>query len=443
MEPIAYTQQLNELLDTVNEMTADSISFWHQTLAGEVRSSVAKIEQLAVAANQASFVQQMAQVFDQQEQAILETLELPLKALRELVDSGHLSEPQKARLLIQLGKTHDLLSQWEQALDQFYRALDYCQDTLPEKAEILKFIGHIKSKQREYNSAQSQYHASIEAYSELQNQREVANIYLCLGFNDFESGRHQSAEENYRNAQHIANSLEGAERIIGDVNLTLGILATMRGDFQTALSHYEQSVQSYESMGDERGLSQAYYNMGMLYVDMKEWASAGESYQRSLERARKSSDLYLIGHIHLSTTELALQLSDLALAQAACMQAVKVFGRLGGQTQLSEAYKYAGLIQRRRRAWDKANRLFQQSIELAKKSQSSLNEAEARYEYGLMLLDKLDPDQARIQFNAALTIFTKLGAQVDVQKTQKALEQLDESKPEAEERRCFKPIKRS
>ena len=210
MEPVTYTQQLNELLDTVNEMTADSISFWHQTLAGEVRSSVAKIEQLAVAANQASFVQQMAQMFNQQEQAILETLELPLKALRELVDSGHLTELQKTRLLIQLGKTHDLLAQWEPALDQFYRALDYCQNSLPEKAEILKFIGHIKSKQRDYNAAQSQYHASIDAYSKLQNQREIANIYLCLGFNDFEAGLHQSAEDNYRNARCIANAVEGA-----------------------------------------------------------------------------------------------------------------------------------------------------------------------------------------------------------------------------------------
>jgi len=443
MESIAYTQQLKALLDTVNEMTADSISFWHQTLAGDVRSSVAKIEQLAVAANQALFVQQMAQVFDQQEQAILETLELPLKSLRELVDSGHLTEPQKARLLIQLGKTHDLLAQWEQALDQFYRALDYCEENLPEKAEILKYIGHIKSKQREYNAAQSQYRASIAVYSELQNQKEVANIYLCLGFNDFEVGRHQSAEENYRIAQSIANALEGAEQIIGDANLTLGILATMRGDFQTALSHHEQSVQSYESVGDERGLSQAYYNMGRLYVDTKEWTSAGESYQRSLEYARKSSDLHLMGHIHLSTTELALQLSDLALAQASCMQAVKVFGRLGSQAQLSEAYKYAGRIQHRKQAWAKAERLFQQSIQLAKECKSSLNEAEAHYEYGLMLLDQSDPDQARIQFNEALNLFTELGAQVDIQKTQKALEQLAESKPEAAERRRFKPIKRS
>ena len=90
-----YTQELNKLLDTVNEVTQDSISLWHQTLAKEVQSSFAKIEQLTVAANQTAFVQEMVQVFDQQERDILETLELPLKSLEQLVGSSHLDESQK------------------------------------------------------------------------------------------------------------------------------------------------------------------------------------------------------------------------------------------------------------------------------------------------------------------------------------------------------------
>ena len=424
MLTLKQTQQLNQLLDTVNELTAGSISAWDQELAKEVQTVVAQIERATVAAHQASLVQQIAQTFDQQEQALSNPMELPLRALRHLVESGNLGETQKAQLLIQLGKTHDVLTQWEIALDQFYRALDYCQDDLPTKAEILKSIGHINSKQRDYRASNRLYRESLAIYSERQIPHQVAHIYICIGWNEFQSDNYPLAEANYHRALQIATPLEGAERLIADVNMNLAILATVRGEFETAISSYKQGVAAYLSIDDERGLAQSHYNMGLLYVDMQAWQQAGESYQKSLEYAQRQSNLHLIGHIHLSYTELALKLSDLALAHACCMHAVRSFGRMGSQSQLADAYKYAGQIQHRRRNWNNAERFFEKSIQLAQACESRLNQAEAHYEYGMMLMDKPDKDQAKTQLNEALHLFTALGAKVDTQNTQTALAQL-------------------
>ena len=185
---------------------------------------------------------------------------MPLKALRNLVDNGHLTEAQKSRLLIELGKTHNLLTQWDIALNQFYQALDYCQDSLPEKAEILKFIAHIRSKQHNYHEAKSHYRASMAIYSELRNLHQVAYMFICLGWNDFQLENYSGAEANYQKALEIIQGLSDAERLIGDVHMNMAILATIRGDFQTAIAYYEKGVQCYESIGDERGLAQVYYN---------------------------------------------------------------------------------------------------------------------------------------------------------------------------------------
>jgi len=425
MKASVYSQELNNLLDTVNEMTADSASQRHRTLAEEVRSSVSRIEQWAVAENQATFVQQLAQVFNQQEKDLLDTLERPLRKLRELVDSGHLTDCQKARLLLQLGKTHDVLAEWDEALDMFYRAQDYCSDDVLEKAEILKYIGHVNAKQMNAGVAQSYYRESIVVYEAQGKRDEVAHLHLCLGFNAFESGDYHTALENYQKALDIATQLEGAEQLLGDANLALGILATVKGDTEQAQLHYERSICAYGTIGDERGLSQAYYNLGLLLVDVHKWPEAGEAYRKSLEYAKKYSDLYLIGLIHLSNTELALQLHDTAIAQASCMQAVRVFGRLGCRAQLAEAYKYSGQIQRRQRAWDRAERLFQKSIAFAAECQAPLNQAEAHHEYGLLLMDKQDVHGARAQFDAALNLFTRLEAGIDAEKTRAKLSQLE------------------
>ena len=440
---MVYGQGLNNLLDTVNELTENSISFWHQALVKEIQASVDEIARLMSDTNPKSLVKEIAQILNQQELYILEAVKPLLTSLRELVESGNLTESESTQLLIQLGTTHDILAQWDSALDRFYRALDYCQDSLEERAEVLKYIGHIKSKQGDYRAAQSQYRKSLADYTELQKRSEVAYIYLCLGFNDFESDDYQSAEENYRIALSTANSIANAEQIIGEINLTLGILATVKGNFQDALSHYKQSLQSFESIGDERGFSQVYYNMGLLHVDMRQFADAGECYQRCLGYARQHNDLHLIGLIHLSWTELALKLSEFTLAQAYCMQAFRIFGRLGCQPQLAEAYKYAGQIQFRKGIQDKAERFFQKSIALGSECNSRLNQAQTHYEYGLMLIDKPDYDTARVQLNTALNIFTELTAQADIQKTQTALERLAESETnvQAKPRRRFKRIR--
>jgi tetratricopeptide (TPR) repeat protein len=434
------TQQLNLLLGTVNEITADSISQWHQALVEEVRAAMSQIERLTVAANQAALVQQMAQVFERQEHDIVKPLELPLKALRNLVENGVLTESQKMRLLIELGKTHNLLTQWDTALNQFYQALDYCQDSPPEKAEILKFIGHIKSKQHNYHEAKSHYRASMAIYSELKNLHQVAYVFISLGWNDFQLENYSDAEANYQKALEIIQGLSDAERLIGDVHMNMAILATVRGDFQTAIAYYEKGVQCYESIGDARGLAQVYYNMAMLSVDMKAWTRAGAYYQQSLEYTRRHSDLYLIGHIHLGRTELALQLMDLALAQASCIQAIRVFGRLRSQSHLAEAYKYAGRIRSYKKAWDKAEHFFQKSIQLAAACRSCLNQAEAHYEYGLMLMDKPDREKAKLQLHEALKLFTQLGAEVDIQKTQAILARLAVLNAETTSRPRFKRI---
>ena len=359
------TLQLSGLLETVRELTADSISEWHQPLAEEIHAATSSIERLMVSANQQALVGELVQKMQEKQQVILNTLCPPLKVLQKLAESGHLNDAQRATLLIKLGKTYDLLTQWDIALDQFYQALDYCKDDLSQKAMVLKAIGRIKSKHRDFGEANKQYQASLAIYEEIEELYWVAQLYINMGWNEFQSDNYSPAEEDYNKALEIAQSTEGAERLIADVHMNFAILATVRGDFQPALSYYETSVDAYTLIGDERGLAHAHHNMAMLCVDTKSWQKAGECYQKSLEYAQKQTNLHLMGHIYLSYTELALKLSDLELAQGSCMHAIKTFGRIGAQAQLGDALKFAGIIQHRKQNFDKADVFFQRSIKIA------------------------------------------------------------------------------
>ena len=54
----------------------------------------------------------------------------------------------------------------------------------------------------------------------------------------------------------------------------LGILAQLRGDYDTARKLYEQSLHIKEELGDRAGMANTYHNLGILAQDQDN-SSAG------------------------------------------------------------------------------------------------------------------------------------------------------------------------
>jgi len=427
METYRHIQQLNFLVATVDDLLADStVAAWHSALLEEVKHSFSSIQQKATTVLQEDLIGQMMQQMIDIELKIRISLEAPLKSLCRLADMNHISLYKKVQLLLQVGKTYDLLGQWNQALDVFYQTLDFCTDSSEQKAETRKFLGHIKSKQRDYSSATKLYFDSIAIYTSLQNKHEIANIYLCQGYNEFEQGNYEKAEDYYRLALQLAP--EEDRQLFADRNNNLGIMAAVRGDFDDAITYYTQAIEFYESLEDIRGLATAYQNLALLQVNMRKWKDAGESYQRALEYTQQDGNIELMGMIQLTRAELALKLYDFTMAQACCKHALKVFGRLDSQTCIAEAYKILGCVYRQQQKWEDAGRLFERSIQINDSAVNVLGIGETRYEYGLMYYSKGDKANAKQQLTGALEIFEKLDASLDIQKVKDALEKLKEDK---------------
>jgi tetratricopeptide (TPR) repeat protein len=147
-----------------------------------------------------------------------------------------------------------------------------------------------------------------------------------------------------------------------------------------------------------------------------------------LEYAQQVNNLELMGLIHLNRAELALKLYDFAMAEACCKHALKVFGSLGSQTRIAEAYKFLACVLSRQQKWDDAQRLFERSIEVNDTVNNPLGIAESRYEYGLMYINKGAKENAKQQLTAALAIFEELAATVDAHKVKAELVKLSTEK---------------
>jgi tetratricopeptide (TPR) repeat protein len=154
-----------------------------------------------------------------------------------------------------------------------------------ENPEYYFNIGYIKTSQGKHSEA-------IEAFSMATRldrlfaraYEEMGRVYKLMG--DFVKAEEymQLAAEIYMDTDKIGPAEEILNEIlesgINSLNVfnTLGVLYRKKGDSQAALTQYKKALKVHP---DEPYI---YYNIGRLYLDMKETAKAKHSFQQALEK---------------------------------------------------------------------------------------------------------------------------------------------------------------
>jgi len=83
-----------------------------------------------------------------------------------------------------------------------------------------------------------------------------------------------------------------------------------------------------------------------------------------------------------------------------------------------------GMILRQQQRWEEADRVFADALSLARDMPYPYAEGRSLYEYGVLHVQRAEPEQAREVLGEALAIFRHLGARPDVERTKHALHAL-------------------
>lgn len=154
-----------------------------------------------------------------------------------------------------------------------------------ENPEYYFNIGYIKTSQGKHSEA-------IEAFSMATRlDRLFAKAYEEMGRVYKLMGDLAKAEEYMQMAAEIymeTDKISAAEDILNEIlesgsnslNVfnTMGVLYRKKGESETALSHYKKALKVHP---DEPYI---YYNIGRLYLDMKDIETAKQFFQKSLEK---------------------------------------------------------------------------------------------------------------------------------------------------------------
>ncbi len=205
----------------------------------------------------------------------IETIKGKIQGIPEAMGDG---PPSEAEITLDEGMKLLESEDHEGALKIFQKMLDE-----GESAEIYYNIGYVKT-------AQGQYPEAIDAFRKAtQLDRLFAKAFEAMGRAYKELGQPEEAEEYLNKAAEIYLSSERedqAEEVLNEIlevnpdtiNVynTMGVLYRKKGDYPTALKHYEKALKIHPKEPN------IYYNIGRIHVDMKNLDEAKSCFDKAL-----------------------------------------------------------------------------------------------------------------------------------------------------------------
>ncbi|MDZ7722804.1 MAG: tetratricopeptide repeat protein [candidate division KSB1 bacterium] len=160
-------------------------------------------------------------------------------------------------------------------------------------------------------------------------------------------------------------------------------------------------------------------------MDLKRFADAGQYFEKSYHLAKEIGDVHLQANVKLNRSRLYLEINDLMLVNVLCHQALTVFRKLGDHLGESDVFRYMGILYTRRKNWQKAQLYLKDSLDMAQKYQSPLNEAESYLEFAHFYRAKEDKEQTVRQYKQAEKLFKKINLNFKAEQVSKELSEFN------------------
>lgn len=333
-----------------------------------------------------------------------------------------------ARLLLEASEIFYILGSWDEALKRLEEALALSEQVgyAEGQANACTQVGRIGARRGDWAGARQALERALALYRSLQDHAGEARALLNLGNIAFLQSAYSEAESLLEDGLRVSAGVDGLDEMVGDLNLTLGVVDQVQGRRDQAIAHYTESVTRFERIGDRRRMSQVYFNLGIIHVEREEWERAGLYYERSLLLAQESGDMGMVGLVYLRRGEMQAQLADAKLAMKYGRRALEIFEQLGLPLAQADVYRLYGQIAMMKGAWEDGQEFLEESKRLQQTYGSRLGEAEVEESEASLYERMGDQAKAKDSYQQALDKFQKLGTAGSTDRVRAALVRLEE-----------------
>ncbi len=278
-------------------------------------------------------------------------------------------------------------------------------------SEALRRLAAVRHKRDECELARELCNRSYETARKISNDLLASEALNTLGVMFLREGALKEAQETFLRAVELGGP---SRELLARVEQNLGIIASIRGDLDEALTRYARSLNEYMSVGDEHGCALAYHNLGIVSKNQERFEDSDGYFVRSLEIAERAGDLHLQGLCKLNHADLFVSRQRFEEARRNAEASLAVFDQLGARASKAAAYRVIGVVYRETGRPALAESRLRSAIELSRAAGSVLSEADATRELAVLYQSMGRNQEALTFLNAAYTLYSHLDARIEL-----------------------------
>lgn len=165
----------------------------------------------------------------------------------------------------------------------------------------------------------------VELRRQLDDPKALAVSLSRLGISYAQYGRDDDAVAAYEESLDLLRRCPGSEVLIGTVSNNLGWAHYLAERFDEAIGCYAYAVEVAQSQGDDRGVSFAEGNIGIIHSQRREHELALRHWRRSAEAGERDGDRRLIVNSYDNIGRSLAELGDVAQAQDYLRRALDLY----------------------------------------------------------------------------------------------------------------------
>lgn len=170
-------------------------------------------------------------------------------------------------------------------------AADFRGTDRRQEADARNALGQNLIDLQRFGEAESQLLAALGLYGDLEDARGQAEVLGMLGTLRMERGEPESAEKDFRRAIEMSRNI-GYRHGEAVYQMNLGILYVITNRLGSALESFESASETYEAMGNQRGLALVQSNAAWLWHGIiGDDSRAAELVASSLSKYREIGDV--------------------------------------------------------------------------------------------------------------------------------------------------------
>ena len=290
---------------------------------------------------------------------------------------------------------------------------------------ILRNVGNLYFEDGDYAAGEDCLAAAMaiaEAGGDVSALARCKNV-LAIGY--WLRGRLDDARQLYTEAGRGALAVSDI-KLLAMVEQNVGNIDNMRGDLQSAISHYESSLGRYRELGLDDQVGNLLNNLGMAHARLHQWEDAERTYLEALAMCAACGDVRTSFMIEVNRAETLIARRRLQEAKVICERVLRRAAPLNDLRAISEARKYLGVVARDSGTLDVAELYFREAFTAATTRQDLLLAAEVAREQAELYSTMRRERETLQALNTSHRLFTELRAQrdlADVARRMRGLEQ--------------------